>query len=79
MTPPPEPRTATESAIQFLARMVICTREGHQVGSKDAQRLANLANYGHDSQITTMPEERRSPVSGFSSPITDPAQQLVRD
>lgn len=57
-----------ESDIQFLARMVVAAREGHQVSSRDAQRLNNLAAYGdslpRDGNVygdgaTTMPEERR--------------------
>lgn len=57
-----------ESDIQFLARMVVAAREGHQVSSRDAQRLNNLAAYGdslpregsvYGDGATTMPEERR--------------------
>lgn len=57
-----------ESDIQFLARMIVASREGHQIVSADAQRLNNIATYGDsiprgddalDSR-TSMPEERRS-------------------
>lgn len=47
-----------EPTVQFLARMILATREGHQIGSKDAQRLADHANYGQ-ADPPTMPEERR--------------------
>jgi hypothetical protein len=55
-----------ESDIQFLARMIVASREGHQIVSADATRLNNIATYG-DSLLrgdvsesrTTMPEERR--------------------
>jgi hypothetical protein len=43
---------------QFLARMILATREGHQISSFDAQRLGNLADFG-PGPTTTMPEERR--------------------
>jgi hypothetical protein len=56
----------TESDIQFLARMIVASREGHQIVSGDAQRLNNLATFGDslprgDDAIgsTSMPEERR--------------------
>jgi hypothetical protein len=59
-----------ESDIQLLARMIVAAREGHQVSSRDAQRLNNLAAYGdslpreghpYGDGATTMPEERRNP------------------
>ena len=56
-----------ESDIQFLARMIVASREGHQIVSVDAQRLNNLATFGDSlahggddtDARTTMPEERR--------------------
>lgn len=49
-----------ETAIQFMARMLIATREGHQIHSRDAQRLNDIATFGRDQQrMPTMPEERR--------------------
>jgi hypothetical protein len=55
------------SDVQFLAQMVVASREGHQINSADAQRLNNLATYGDSADRggdvfgrTTMPEERRS-------------------
>ena len=57
----------TESDVQFLARMIVATREGHQIPSADAQRLNNLAEFGDSlprgdatAGATTLPEERRS-------------------
>lgn len=47
-----------ETTSQFLARMILATREGHQIGRNDAQRLSDLAQYGPRS-MPTMPEERR--------------------
>lgn len=56
-----------EPDIQFLARMIVATREGNQIASADAQRLNNIAQYGDSledapgrAMRTTMPEERRS-------------------
>jgi hypothetical protein len=59
--------TQLETDVQFLARMLVSTREGQQIPGHDARRLNNLATYG-DSLLrgdaaaasTTMPEERRS-------------------
>lgn len=48
-----------ETATQFLARMLLATRENHQIHSRDAQRLSNLAQFGRDQQ-PTMPEARQS-------------------
>ena len=47
-----------ETNDQFLARMVLATREQHQISSSDACRLSDLAQYGNNVP-TTMPEERR--------------------
>lgn len=49
----------TETTTQFLARMLLATREGHQIGSRDAQRLSDHAAFGQHGSPTTMPEERR--------------------
>lgn len=46
-----------ETEAQFLARMLIATREGHQIHSRDARRLSDLATFGRHQQ-PTMPEER---------------------
>jgi hypothetical protein len=61
------------SDIQFLAQMVVASREGHQINSADAQRLNNLATFGDSAPRggdvfgrTTMPEERRD----ASKPLT---------
>jgi hypothetical protein len=71
-----------QTDIQFLARMVVATREGNQVSSTDARRLNNLAQFG-DSSVpaegageTTLPEERRAATPGFAPPAT--AHDLVR-
>ena len=47
-----------ETGLQFIARMLLATREGHQISSNDARRLSDLAQYG-PGPVTTMPEERR--------------------
>lgn len=52
----PYPETDT----QFLARMILATREGQQISSADAQRLSDHASFG-GRVPTTMPEERRDP------------------
>jgi hypothetical protein len=49
----------TETTTQFLARMILATREQHQISSSDAQRLGDLASFGVHGAPTTMPEERR--------------------
>lgn len=61
----------TTSDAQLLARVLVQTREGGQIGSEDAQALGNLAQFGDQmgselpgnegNQPTTMPEERRGP------------------
>jgi hypothetical protein len=57
-----------ESDIQFLARMIVLSREGGQIPGHDARRLNNLATYGDsmprgssesERSQTTLPEERR--------------------
>jgi hypothetical protein len=67
----------TDSDIQFLARMVVATREGHQIPGADARRLNNLAQFGdslpraeHAVGDTTLPEERRAATQGFAPPET---------
>ena len=47
-----------ETNQQFLARMILATREQHQISRQDAQRLDELAQFG-PGPITTMPEARR--------------------
>lgn len=71
-----------ESDIQFLARMIVAAREGHQIPSVDARRLNNLATFGDSlphgdaaDARTTMPEERRD----AGKPLTPSgATDLVR-
>jgi hypothetical protein len=66
-----------ETNDQFLARMLLSTREQHQISSKDATRLADLANGKNTSSLLpTMAEERRLHVDGQAAPT---AQELVRD
>lgn len=46
------------SDTQFLAKMLIKTREGDQLSQVESRRLANLAKYGDSNErATTMPEE----------------------
>lgn len=52
----------TETTDQFLARMLIAVREGHQIVQHDAQRLSDLAQYGPGPVPPTMAEERREPI-----------------
>lgn len=65
-----------ETSTQFLARMILATREQHQINSRDAQRLSNLAQFGPQGPPTTMPEERRD-ASTPPTPVT--AKDLVLD
>ena len=65
-----------ETSTQFLARMILATREGHQINSRDAQRLSNLAQFGPQGPPTTMPEERRD-ASKPIKPTT--VKELVTD
>lgn len=55
-----------EPTVQFLARMILATREGHQISSLDAQRLGDHANFGGRAEPPTMPEGRRD----ASKPLT---------
>lgn len=54
-----------ETNDQFLARMLIHTREGDQLTSRDAKKLNDLAVHGRQVSAlgqpttSTMPEERR--------------------
>ena len=45
-----------ESEVQFLARMLINTREGHQIAGQDIQRLQKLAEHGPGPVPPTPPE-----------------------
>jgi hypothetical protein len=65
-----------ETATQFLARMVLATREQHQINSQDARRLSDLAQYGPGPVPTTMPEERRDASTPHKPPT---AEDLVLD
>lgn len=50
-----------ESDVQFLARIMIITREGDHLNKDDADRLNSLATFGRtNSTVTIMPEERQS-------------------
>ena len=49
----------SETTTQFLARMIVATREQTQISSADARRLSDHAQFGSRT-VTTMPEERRS-------------------
>jgi hypothetical protein len=46
----------TESDIQFLARMLLNTREGHQIAGQDLRRLQNLSQFGSGPVPPTPPE-----------------------
>jgi hypothetical protein len=48
-----------ESDIQFLARMLINTREGHQISGEDIRRLQNLSQFGPGPVPPTPPEAHR--------------------
>jgi hypothetical protein len=47
-----------ETTTQFLARMILAVREGHQIGSDDAQRLQNMSMFGNGAPMPTMAEAR---------------------
>lgn len=68
----------SEPDTQFLARMIVATREQTQISSADARRLSNLSQYG-GRQPTTMPEERRGGTTPVARPITSPERELIRD
>jgi len=65
-----------ETNTQFLARMILATREQQQINSQDAVRLSELAQFGPAGPPTTMPEERRD-GSKPHQPIE--TRELVRD
>lgn len=65
-----------ETNDQFLARMLICTREGHQVSSVDSQRLADLANGMNSTRLPTQPEERRPHTAVTKRPTR---KELITD
>lgn len=67
-----------ETDLQFLARMVLATREQQQISSADARRLSDLSQFGGRA-VTTMPEERRSGTRPVQPPVTSPARDLVTD
>jgi len=64
-----------EPTVQFLARMILATREGQQISSADARRLDDHASYG-GNQPTTMPEARAHHQTVLAAPTP---QELVRD
>lgn len=47
----------TETNDQFLARMILATREGGQITNADAVRLSDLAQFG-PGPVPTMAEAR---------------------
>jgi hypothetical protein len=64
-----------EPTTQFLARMIIATREGQQITSEDAARLDDHATYGTHVP-TTMPEAR----ADASRLLNEPSRrELVTD
>jgi hypothetical protein len=65
-----------ETTTQFLARMILATREQQQISSADARKLADLSQFGGRS-VTTMPEERRSGTKVVQPAIKSPAELLV--
>lgn len=62
-----------EPDTQFLARMILATREQTQISSADARRLSNLSQFG-GRQPTTMPEERRSGTRVVQPPVLTPSE-----
>lgn len=65
-----------ETTVQFLARMILSTREQQQISSADARKLADLSQFG-DKPVTTMPEERRSTTKLVQSAIKSPSELVV--
>jgi hypothetical protein len=45
-----------ESDVQFLARMLLNMREGHQIANQDILRLQSLAQFGPGPVPPTPPE-----------------------
>jgi hypothetical protein len=66
-----------ETTTQFLARMILATREQQQISSADARKLSDLSQFG-SRPATTMPEERRSGARVVQPPVRTPAD-LVTD
>jgi hypothetical protein len=64
-----------EPTVQFLARMILATREGQQITSGDARRLDDHASFG-GQMPTTMPEARTLHETVLASPRPE---ELVRD
>lgn len=58
-----------ETDVQFLARMIMCTREGAQIPRDDADHLAHLANYGPGPY----------PMRTAQPPESTPVQGLIRE
>ena len=62
-----------EGEVQFLARMLLNTREGHQIAGQDIQRLQKLAEHGPGPVPPTPPEAHREilPASPdrYGSPV----------
>lgn len=60
-----------ETNTQFLARMIMATREQHQIGRRDATRLSDLAQFGPRGMPPTMPEARAD--------ASKPLQEVTRE
>jgi hypothetical protein len=58
-----------ESDIQFLARMLLNTREGHQIAGQDIRRLQDLAAKG-PGPVPPTPPESHSPQYPKTLPAT---------
>lgn len=56
---------------QFLAQVLIATREGDQLSAQQATRLQQLAAFGRSNEPlpTSMPEERREAQVPPSGPL----------
>lgn len=60
----PMDKNLPETDLQFVARMLVATREGDQLNGAEARKLNDLAQFGRTNmhqETTTMPEERRDP------------------
>lgn len=64
---------ALETNDQFLARMILSTREGGQITNADAQRLSDLAQFGPGPVPSTLPEAR---VDGSKPIATLPTDRV---
>lgn len=51
-------RLYPETNVQFLARMLLVIREGHQMSKIDAMRLTDLASFGPGPVPTVLAEGR---------------------